>query len=76
MFLRRLGPNRNQHCTEAVHCPDLFEMTDGSFGIIGTDITAEAQPVLPPSASCGPHEKIIRRPRALLIAARDDIPSV
>jgi hypothetical protein len=75
MFLRRLGRSRKSTCTEAVHCPDLFELADGSFAVIGTDITKDAVVHLKALGSCGPTERIVKIPRHVLIAAKDDIPS-
>lgn len=75
MFLRRLGTApQNRGCTEACQCPDLFELNDGSFAVIGTDITELAKPLLPASAGCGPTERIVQLPRTVLLAARLDIP--
>lgn len=79
MILRRIGPDphANGRKTIACHgCPDLFEMTDGDFAVIGIDVTAKVTPHLPPTAGCGPDERIVRIPRSLLIEARADIPDV
>jgi hypothetical protein len=46
----------------------------GDFAIIGSDITGEAADKLPPTASCGPDERIIRIPRRTLVLAKSDIP--
>lgn len=76
MYLRRLGPDPHENgaTTRALEgCPDIFELTDGDFAIIGTDIT-ETKEQLPPSASCGPDERIIRIPRKTLILAKRDVP--
>ena len=75
-FRRRLGPGPQaiNACTIALRCPDIFELASGDFAIIGKDITADAAPKLPPSAGCGPDERIIRIPRDLLVAAKPDIP--
>jgi hypothetical protein len=76
-FRRRLGPDphANGAKTYAVHgCPDILELDGGDFAIIGSDITAEAAGKLPPSASCGPDERIIRIPRRTLVLAKPDIP--
>jgi hypothetical protein len=77
MFLKRLGPD--PHAGGAVTpalqgCPDLFELVDGDFAVIGRDITAAAKRHLPASASCGPEERIVRLPRKTLVLARADIP--
>lgn len=75
MFLRRLGTARARRCTEALHCPDVLELIDGDFAVIGTDITETARGQLPAEASCGPNERIIRVPRRVLVEARPEIPA-
>ena len=75
-FLRRLGPDPHVNGTQTPSlegCPDIFELSDGDFAIIGQDIT-ECASKLPPSAGCGPDERIIRLPRKTLIGAKQDIP--
>jgi hypothetical protein len=77
MYLRRLGPDphANGAQTIALHgCPDIFELESGDFAIIGADITETAN-LLPPSANCGPDERIIRIPRKTLVLAKSDIPN-
>jgi hypothetical protein len=54
-------------------CPDIFELADGDFAIIGADIT-EFSKNLPPGAGCGSDERMMRVPRRILVAARRDIP--
>ena len=76
-FVKRLGPDPHANGARTValnNCPDMFELDSGDFAIIGIDITAEAAPKLPPTASCGPDERIIRIPRNLLVNAKSDIP--
>lgn len=75
MFVRRLVPAAAvSPCQSTYACPDLWELENGDFAVIGTDIT-ELAGKLPPEAGCAPHERIVRVPRALLIAARENIPS-
>ena len=77
MFKRRLGPDPHAGgaLTPALSgCPDIFELVNGDFAIIGRDITTESEPLLPPDASCGPDERIIQIPRKTLVLARADIP--
>lgn len=76
-FLRRLGPDphTNGELTIALRgCPDIFELQSGDFAVIGIDITANAAPKLPPSAGCGPDERIVLVPRKTLVLAKPDIP--
>ena len=77
MFLRRLGPDphANGQSTPALNnCPDLFELEDGNFAVIGIDITDKAMGKLPPTAGCGPDERIVWIPRTTLVRAKQDIP--
>jgi len=77
-FRRRIGPDphANGALTIALRgCPDIFELESGDFAVIGIDITAGAVPKLPPSAGCGPDERIVLVPRKTLVLAKPDIPS-
>ena len=72
---RRLGPGPDpQSCQWTYGCPDIFELADGDFAMIGSDITETAIGKLPPTAGCAPDERIIRIPRKLLVRAKGDIP--
>ena len=76
MFNKRLGPDPHANGAQSVGCqgcPDIFELENGDFAIIGADITAAADK-LPPSAGCGPDERIVRIPRKTLVLAKQDIP--
>ena len=77
MFKKRLGPDPHANgartpCLSG--CPDLFELHSGDFAVIGRDITFGAVPQLPPSAGCGPDERIVWVPRKTLVLAKADIP--
>jgi len=74
MFLRRIGSGLQGYCQQTVGCPDIWELADGDFAVIGTDITDTAAPKLPPTAGCGPGERIVRLPRNLLVNAKQHIP--
>jgi hypothetical protein len=77
MFTRRLGPDPHaggRKSAAASGCPDILEMTDGDFAVIGIDITAEALGELPSSAGCGADERIVRVPRGVLVGAKPEIP--
>ncbi|MEQ2006779.1 MAG: hypothetical protein ABMA26_08270 [Limisphaerales bacterium] len=77
MFIKRLGPApaaREVACYGTFGCPDIWELADGDFAVIGANITTIATPLLPPSAGCAPDEAIIRIPRKLLVLAKRDIP--
>ena len=76
MFTKRLGLDPHANGAQSAGCqgcPDIFELENGDFAIIGADITAAADK-LPPSAGCGPDERIVRIPRKTLVLAKQDIP--
>lgn len=78
MFLRRLGPDPHANGAQTIAlkgCPDIFELENGDFAIIGIDITDASIEHLPPSAGCGPDERIVRIPRKTLVLAKSDIPN-
>jgi hypothetical protein len=75
MFIRRLGGNEQSLCESGYHCPQILEMADRDFAVVGTDITNEAIPEMPPGPGVGPNERVIRIPRHVLIAARAEIPA-
>jgi len=76
VFVRRLGPDPHGNGAKSVGChgcPDIWEIQGGDFAVIGIDIT-DAAASLPPSAGCGPDERIVRVPRKVLVLAKRDIP--
>lgn len=79
-FIKRLGPDPQAHgataaaCFACCGCPDIWELGDGDFAVIGTDITHAAGD-LPASANVGPGERMVRIPRQTLVLAKRDIPS-
>lgn len=75
-FVKRLGPDPHANGAKSVGCqgcPDIWELDNGDFAVIGADITDLAGK-LPPSAGCGPDERMVRIPRKTLILAKADIP--
>ena len=77
MFLRRLGPDPHAGGaqTPALRgCPDILELDNGDFAVIGINITNQALGHLPAAAGCGPDERIVRLPRKTLVLAKPDIP--
>lgn len=57
-------------------CPDIFELEDGSFAVIGTDKTELLDGSLPADASRADYEKIVVITRETLLRAKKDIPDV
>jgi hypothetical protein len=75
MFLRRLGENERSYCDTAFNCPQILELENGDFAVVGVDITAAASNAMPPGPGIGPKEMMVRIPRAVMIAARAEIPA-
>lgn len=77
MFVRRLAPPSESaaspQCYSTYGCPDLWELDNGDFAVIGADIT-ELADKLPPGAGCAPDERMVRIPRKLLVGAKPHIP--
>jgi hypothetical protein len=76
-FIKRIGPDPHEGGAQSAGChgcPDIWELDNGDFAVIGIDITNLASS-LPPSAGCGPDERIVRLPRKTLILAKRDIPN-
>ena len=76
IFIKRIGPDPHANGVKSAGChgcPDIWELNGGDFAVIGIDITNSAG-ALPPSAGCGPDERIVRVPRKILVQAKPDIP--
>ena len=54
-------------------CPDVFELADGNFAIIGTDRTAEYRDQLPSDAGVAPYERVVVITRETFVAAVKDL---
>jgi hypothetical protein len=77
MALRRVGPDPHlagKHTPALQGCPDIFELENGDFAIVGRDVTSEVIGKLPSGATCGPDERIIAIPRRTLVLAKPHIP--
>jgi len=74
---RRLGdPPAHRGSVTSETCPDLFELSDGNFAVIGTEATDDLDPHLPPDAARADYERIVVITRETLIRAKKDIPDV
>lgn len=74
-IIRRLGASPAQRgSTNGCSCPDIFELSDGRFAVIGTDLTDELDGRLPADASRADYERIVVVTRETLVRARADIP--
>ncbi|MGH1555435.1 hypothetical protein ACRAWF_37235 [Streptomyces sp. L7] len=73
--LRRLGdPPKLRGSQTSETCPDLFELSDGNFAVIGTEATAALDPHLPADAARADYERIVVISRETLVRAKRDIP--
>ncbi|MGX1368143.1 hypothetical protein RKD19_003502 [Streptomyces canus] len=74
--VRRIGdPPKLRGSQTAQTCPDVFELSDGSFAVIGTEATEALTPLLPADAAqadCG--RIVVVVDRETLIRAKRDIP--
>jgi hypothetical protein len=57
-------------------CPDIWELYNGDIAIVGRDLTAAYGGRLPGDVSIAADERLVVIPRAMLLAARPDIPDV
>ncbi|MFH8496714.1 hypothetical protein [Streptomyces coeruleorubidus] len=74
-IVRRIGvPPRERGSTSGANCPDLFELADGNFAVIGTEATTELESELPGDASRADYERIVVITRETLVRAKADIP--
>ena len=77
MFKKRIGPDphlNGRMTGGAKGCPDIWELSNGDFAIIGARQTKKLEQLLPESASCSSDEEIVVIPRETLINAKKDIP--
>ncbi len=75
-IVRRLGTSPQERGSAGnCSCPDIFELEDGRFAIIGTDMTAQLDGILPAGSSRAPDERIVVITRETMVAAKADIPT-
>ncbi|MEU5594502.1 hypothetical protein [Streptomyces sp. NPDC020298] len=55
-------------------CPDIWELENGDFAVIGRDLTAVYSEGLPDDAVIGGGERLVVIPRVTLLAAKTHIP--
>ncbi|QDQ14121.1 hypothetical protein [Streptomyces spectabilis] len=74
-ILRRIGASpRERGSATGQTCPDIFELSNGDFAVIGTEMTADLTGVLPADAARADYEGIVVISRETLIRAKADIP--
>lgn len=83
LFKKRCGQDphllpeiiRNGKSAAADGCPDIWELNNGDFAIIGIRKTREFLNLLPESAGCGLDEEIVLVPRVVMANAKKDLPN-
>jgi len=74
-IVRRVGVSPQQRgSASGQSCPDVFELSDGNFAVIGTEATAALEKELPSDASRADYERIVIVSRETLVRAKGDIP--
>ncbi|MEV6753462.1 hypothetical protein [Streptomyces sp. NPDC051214] len=74
-IVRRIGASPQQRgSASGQSCPDVFELSDGNFAVIGTEATAALESELPPDASRADYERIVIVSRETLVRAKAEIP--
>ncbi|MFH8469910.1 hypothetical protein [Streptomyces sp. NPDC017991] len=74
-IVRRIGASpRERGSVTGETCPDIFELNDGNFAVIGTEATAALDTELPADAARADDERIVVVSRETLIRAKADIP--
>jgi hypothetical protein len=76
--VRRLGktPAELGNTTGVSGSPDILELDDGAFAVIGVDITDQVGDLSVLAARCAPNERVVRVPRNTLVAAKNDMPEL
>ncbi|MFJ4204264.1 hypothetical protein ACIP2Y_32170 [Streptomyces sviceus] len=76
-IVRRIGASpKARGSMSGDTCPDIFELSDGNFAVIGTEATAELDKLLPADAARADYERIVIVSRETLVRAKTDIPEV
>lgn len=74
-IVRRLGASpRERGSATGATCPDIFELANGDFAVIGTDSTDSLDSQLPADAARADYERIVVITRETLLRAKADIP--
>ncbi|MET9081634.1 hypothetical protein ACIPX0_16480 [Streptomyces sp. NPDC090075] len=76
-IIRRIGASpRQRGSLDGSTCPDIFELSDGTFAVIGADRTEALEGKLPSDAGRSSDERIVVITRETLLQAKIDIPDV
>lgn len=75
-FSRRIGRSARALgiSSSSSSCPDIWELANGDFAVIGRDVTAAYKDRLPADVALAHDERLVVLPRAMVLAAKSDIP--
>ncbi|MFI5842706.1 hypothetical protein ACIA8K_23655 [Catenuloplanes sp. NPDC051500] len=75
-FRRRIGKSAHELGTTSgnASCPDIWELDNGDFAVIGTQLRDAYRDRLTAGVTIDEHESVVVIPRSMLIAAKADIP--
>ncbi|WP_017592546.1 hypothetical protein [Nocardiopsis potens] len=75
-FNRRIGrsPIELGVTKAGPQCPDIWELDNGDFAVIGRDLTRAYRGRLPSEVSIGDDESLVVIPRIMLTEAKREIP--
>ena len=75
-FRRRMGKSAHELGATGgnASCPGMWELENGDIAVIGTQFRDAYADRLPPGVTIDDHESLVVIPRAMLIAAKADIP--
>ncbi|WP_406121248.1 hypothetical protein [Streptomyces sp. NBC_00989] len=72
---QRLGvPPQSRGSTSGANCPDIFELCDDHYALIGTERTEEVRRAHPEMRELAPSEIVVVVDRQTLIHAKPQIP--
>jgi hypothetical protein len=73
---RRLGKSWKElgESRELNDCPDIWELSNGDFAVVGRNATAAYAGRLPDGMRIATDERLVVIPRSVLISAKPDIP--
>jgi hypothetical protein len=75
-FARRLGKSARElgGSSGKQGCPDIWELSNGDIAVIGRNLSDTYAGRLPEDVTIAEDERLVVIPRAMIIAAKKDIP--
>lgn len=72
---RRIGksPMELGNTQAGAKCPDIWELSNGDFAVIGRELTDSYSSRLPSGVSISPDDRLVVIPRNVLFSASEDL---